>query len=204
MLHNSQENVNITARASCDHVTDCQGKRLIELCLATSLVIGNGRLHSDRGIGDFTFHSKNGSSVVDYVLLNFDDFDCLSNFCILPPNEFSDHSGLELSLTGIENSLQEDEISEAKTERVIKWDDSKIEDFKTCLSNNIDDFNIIKQMIYDNENIDLISEKFINKLFDCTDEIFGESYVHKINKNHTGKTNEPWFNNDGYEARNKF
>lgn len=62
------------------------GRRLIELCQSTSYVIGNGRLHDDLDKGEFTYHSMNGSSVVDYLLLNIHDFDCVTDFQVLQQN----------------------------------------------------------------------------------------------------------------------
>ena len=86
---------NMPPRVNSDHVLDTQGKRVLELCQSTSFVIGNGRLHNDLGIGDFTFHSFNGSSTVDYFLLNPDDFKHVTGFSILDTNEFSDHCAIE-------------------------------------------------------------------------------------------------------------
>ena len=70
---------------------------MIALCKSTSFVIGNGRLHDDDNIGEFTLCSKNGSSVVDYFLLQKQDFLYVTDFKILNQNEFSDHSGLSFS-----------------------------------------------------------------------------------------------------------
>lgn len=72
-INNNNElsnSVYIPPRVSKDHVLDRFGNRLIELCKATSFIIGNGRLHSDAYTGDYTFHSYKGSSVVDYLLLH--------------------------------------------------------------------------------------------------------------------------------------
>ena len=70
---------------------------MIALCKSTSFVIGNGHLHNDESVGEITFYSKNGSSVVDYFLLQKQDFSYVIDFRILNQNEFSDHSGLSFS-----------------------------------------------------------------------------------------------------------
>lgn len=93
-------------------MTDTQGKRLIELCQSTSLVIGNGRLYGDLGIGEYTYHSMNGSSMVDYFILNPHDLKNVTDFNILEPNEFSDHSGIEIKFA--QNSLLSKEILDTK------------------------------------------------------------------------------------------
>jgi len=82
-VNQQSSSVYITPRANRDHVIDTQGRRLIELCQTTSFVIGNGRLFKDRGIGNHTFHSVNGSSTVDYFLLNVNDFIHVTDFEIL-------------------------------------------------------------------------------------------------------------------------
>ena len=85
-------NINIAPRASKDHVIDAYGRRMIGFCQSASLIIANGRLHTDHAVGEYTYHSVNGSSVVDYLLLNVTDIDYISHFCILQPNEFLDQA----------------------------------------------------------------------------------------------------------------
>ena len=85
-------------RVSHDRVIDQAGSRLIDFCKISSLLIGNGRLYSDAGVGEYTYHSMNGSSVVDYLLLDYNEFGCFTHFCILLPNSFPDHCGIEINL----------------------------------------------------------------------------------------------------------
>ena len=117
--------VYIPPRASKDHVIDTNGKRLIELCQSTSFIIGNGRLHDDLNVGEFTFHSHRGSSLVDYLLLEPKDIFLVSNFKILQPNELSDHSGILFSLASRHAADEEGSKSEASYDYKIKWDDLK-------------------------------------------------------------------------------
>jgi hypothetical protein len=111
---------------SRDEVIDNPGKRLIEFCQSTSYIIGNSRLHNDQGIGEYTFHSPLGSSVVDYLLLHIDDFDCISEFKIIPPNEFSDHSGIHFNIpVKKQNYLRKAVIEET----FLKFDETKVLQF---------------------------------------------------------------------------
>ena len=73
---------------------DAHGIRLIELCKSTNLLIANGRLHHDNSICEYTFISHNGISVVDDLLINYNDFQYITNFKTLDPNELSDHNAL--------------------------------------------------------------------------------------------------------------
>ena len=42
------------------------------MCKACSLRITNGRWHNDKNVGEFTYHNKNGSSVLLNRLSNFE------------------------------------------------------------------------------------------------------------------------------------
>ena len=115
--------VNIPPRVSKDIVIDRNDRRLIQLYQSTSSIIGNGRLGSDLHSGDFTYHSIHGSNVVDYCILNIDDFYCITGFWVLQPNEYSDHSGIAINLHGSYSSsntrIQDNHINK-DTARPIK------------------------------------------------------------------------------------
>ena len=92
------ESTDIPPRKNKDHVIDSYGKRLIELCKTTNLLIANGRLGSDKGIGEFTFYGQNGCSAVDYLLLSLLDFETISHFNVCETTEFSDHAGITFGM----------------------------------------------------------------------------------------------------------
>ena len=56
------------------------GDALLEMCLAVSLQIVNGRLCNDKLIGKVTCYTHNGESVVDYLLTSQANFNLISNF----------------------------------------------------------------------------------------------------------------------------
>ena len=80
-------------RASIDTVSNAQGTQLLDLCKSTSVNIVNGRLDEGQS---FTYFSRYGSSVIDYMLMKPESFCYISKFEILPFNEFSDHTPLKL------------------------------------------------------------------------------------------------------------
>ena len=84
----------IPKRINSDKIIDAQGKRLLDLCISTGLLIANGRLHADKNVGKFTFSSHRGESTVDYLLLELDDFSTLCDFEVLDFTEFSDHAAV--------------------------------------------------------------------------------------------------------------
>ena len=55
-------------------------------------------MDKDKGIGNFTHHCSNGSSMVDYILTSQSLLPEVESFTVLPPNELSDHSPLAMSL----------------------------------------------------------------------------------------------------------
>ena len=59
---------------------DTHGKKLIQMCKTTKLLIANGRLDEDMNIGEYTFTNNNGSSTVDYLLLDSNDFTLIKTF----------------------------------------------------------------------------------------------------------------------------
>ena len=80
-------------RNSKDLVVNRFGKKLIQLCYNTGLVIYNGRTDKDQE-GKFTFCSTKGRSVNDYVLVPGEDFNTVKGFEVLEFNGFSDHAPL--------------------------------------------------------------------------------------------------------------
>ena len=84
----NNENNNIPLRSNKDTVIDNNGRRLLDLCKSTGLLIGNCRLCADKDIGEFICITPRGRSVVDYFLLSFSDFDYISEFIVCDPDEF--------------------------------------------------------------------------------------------------------------------
>ena len=190
-------------RKNCDVKVDNNGRRLIDLCKATSLTIGNGRLHNDCNIGEFTFHSYNGSSTVDYLLLDKHDYKHVVHFNILQQNEFSDHSGINVCFKTKSQSHSSSE-SNVTGEKYIHWDETKIDEYLRLLSNDqatIDDLTTDVQN--DNINIDNIISSFSNFMQDTAFSIFGKTR-HKTNSGQTFTRKTAWFNADCYNARKEY
>ena len=84
------------ARNTNDSVCNSHGFKLLDLCKATSLRVANGRLGHDTG--SVTFLSQVGQSVIDYLLLNEQDFHCIDNFNVDQFCEWSDHCSLSFTI----------------------------------------------------------------------------------------------------------
>ena len=74
--------ISVGRRYSLDTKIDSSGVRLLQICKDACLRILNGRLGDDAGIGNFTFQSAQGKSVIDYVLFAPTLFDIVRSFSI--------------------------------------------------------------------------------------------------------------------------
>ena len=105
-VHNGKEyleSIGINSkRQNRDKHINNNGRKLIELCQVFNLTILNGRMGSDRGVGDFTCNTAQGNSTVDYVLISAEMLPIVTDFSI---DEFDSclsdvHHPLNLTLIG--------------------------------------------------------------------------------------------------------
>ena len=172
--HNS---VNTTTRVNRDHVLDSNGARLLHLCQTTGLVIANGRLLSDSQLGEFTFCSHAGrTSVVDYLLLNYSDFDSISEFKILNFNEFSDHAPILFSIKTKTCAFQNsNDNHNTHAQSNITWEESKVTEFRHMLLNNIEPLHSVLDDVFNSTtNIDDVVTSFTSHLYERAHSIFGK------------------------------
>ena len=195
-----QPNVYVSPRVNKDHVLDPFGTRLIDMCKTTNLLIANGRLHSDRLVGDYTFVNHKGMSMVDYLLLNFDDFEYITQFEIMQINDLSDHSALHFC---IERSCHNEAPREHNTghDLFLAWDEAKIPTFREFLLDDISRLNQLTTNLLNNTINDTMSS-FTLYMQENAFKVFGKTKknIQPINRNDKKR----WFNKDCYEARKEF
>ena len=143
------------SRVSKDEICNSYGKDLIEVCKATDSIICNGRFLPDSNSGQYTCHTSKGSSCVDYALASYHSLACIQCFEVMALHEISDHCPIALSLQlphptktldplnrDYEHLLVEDirkrqnsdiPVEPADSILHIKWDKSRINDFKSLL-----------------------------------------------------------------------
>jgi HAMP domain-containing protein len=85
------------SRASQDNICNSYGKDLIEVCKATGTIICNGRFPPDGNNGQYTCHTSNGSSCVDYALASYHSLARIQRFEVLALHEISNHCPIALS-----------------------------------------------------------------------------------------------------------
>ena len=94
----------ILIRASRDNtIVNRHGIHLLNLCKSAGMLILNGRIDRDKGIGDFTRDDTTGKSVVDYVISTPKLFKLVQNFRIHGKFPESDHRPISLPLLTARN-----------------------------------------------------------------------------------------------------
>ena len=89
----------LLGRSSMDtRKIDKHGRDLLDLCKSTNMVILNGRIGLDKGIGHFTRVDTTGCSVVDYLLSSISMIDEVKHFAVHPKLPESDHLALTYSI----------------------------------------------------------------------------------------------------------
>jgi len=107
------------ARASLDKTCNAFGNRLLDLCISTGIRIANGRLYRDHMIGNNTFFSRLGSSVIDYLLTKPCNFAKLSDFMVHEFNVWSDHCPISFSLHC--NTVNQNCVDNSESFVIHKW-----------------------------------------------------------------------------------
>ena len=158
---------------------------------------------NDKYTGKFTFCSHIGQSTVDYLLMNFTDFNTLSYFDILEFNEHSDHAPVSFHLLlKPKNAEHNQEIKTESITRKIVWDKSKVEHFKLQLQNKQDSFN---QLITEHtDSINNTVHSFTRLLHDIAFDTFGKTFQTKASHIEHTKTHNEWFDIDCNTARRDF
>jgi len=195
-------------RASLDGKCNAFGTKLLDLCKSSGLRIANGRIGDDYDTGAFTFVSAQGTSVVDYLLTQYDEFSGISNFNIQPLNEWSDHTPIYFSLC-VNNKVVSPDF---EPELRYCWNDDYKAYFRTCIIGMLPVFN---DMCY---NIDSASQNGINRLIhdftstirEIADPLFTKYTDRGKNKygSSSGVTslirNKEWFDDACMQAKQRY
>ena len=197
----------LTTRVNKDNVVDSYGRRLLSFCKITDLIIANGRLGEDSGLGQYTFVSHNGLSVVDYLLCSFADTHCISNFSILCCNEFSDHSPVYFSLPKVPSSRDTTHGSNDQTfsHEKLLYHEERVYIFR----NQLLTYSGVLDQLTENVNtgqIDTVVQSFTNYMYDSAFSAFGKKWTSRSNAAlpFKAKAKNPWFNDKCCNARNDF
>ena len=78
----NDEDEQVPPRFNKDSKINTKGRLLKDLCKTTEMVLINGRLN-DRNLGDYTCIMHNGESAINYFIVDYDDFDDVSEISVL-------------------------------------------------------------------------------------------------------------------------
>jgi hypothetical protein len=217
-LHNHQilpddyEVDDIMPRKTQDHVVNTNGQLLIDFLKQSGLRIANGRVAGD--IGAFTFIGANGSSLIDYCLVDKFLIDKFKTFNVSEPNILSDHCLIQFSFqTDIQLCDNDDNIMDDGNficiDHIYKWDPSKREDFLQSIQNQhfLDDLqSLTNNIIYvqSDEDIDNSLSNFVTLLKSCSKPFQRKVLNRNVNSNETPSLNRIPLNDMCTEARRDY
>ena len=174
----------IPERKTNDNVVNPFGRKLLSLCKDNDMHILNGRLEN----GEYTYLGKHRnkicSSIIDYVITNYNNIKYIEKFEILELNEFSDHRPLVLHLN-LKFTVEEKPITYDK----IVWDKERLNELYDNLNNRKEKFDaIIMNIKSDIDKFDDNILKFSQEIYDCSFNVFGKTVNKTINKNNVKKS----------------
>ena len=145
--------------ASNNKSHNSHGLKLLDLCKTYSLRIVNGRIGNSN---DFTFFSRNGSSVIDYLLTHEQNLHLLNSFQVCPFNKRSDHTPLSFSIR-CNNYVP---LNKSYTETRYKWDNSFTQQFRSGIIAQLPVFNTLVN------NIDCSCKQSVNNIVNSFTDVF--------------------------------
>ena len=171
---------------------DCLKYTIVKyhICKETGLRIVNGRLHNDECIGNYTCYNNRGSSVVDYLLTNYDNFDNVIDFMVGDANEYSKHAPITFS---VKTNHTTHTARTSKTKNTIRWRSDRQDEYIGVIQDKVLDLErVIKETKSPECNINDVVNDFTKILYSCSFDVFGKVTAYCNNK----YPNSPWFDNE--------
>ncbi len=80
--------ITIPYKCSQDMSLNSNGRSSLVFCKATSFRIMNGRIYNDKNIGEFTYESDLGRSIIYLLICKLEDMTLITDFSILPMHAY--------------------------------------------------------------------------------------------------------------------
>ncbi|CAG2235955.1 unnamed protein product [Mytilus edulis] len=202
------------SRNSLDLSVNNYGNRLLQLCQNIELLIVNGRLGKDKGIGALTCKT---TTIVDYCILSPELFPYISEFEVLPfdPMISDVHNALHVKilckLIDVNKCMNSGEPS-----TIVKavWDSKNLQSFNDCLNDeNIvclnDKLDAIDIASVSKDSINSLIEECNNIIIQAASECGMLKEKNIVNNNcnrniKNCKVKKPWFNQECYTKRKDY
>jgi len=204
----------IITRSNKDKCMNNNGHKLIDLCKMSGLKIVNGRIGRDKLLGNFTCHTANGKSVIDYAIASMQLFPYLSDFYVdVLDRSISDvHCAISLYICKSINEQQSvmsipENIAYNKTSSTVcKWKNELSTQYTQAFSHeNVNDLQRrISNVLSDISNV---TQSCIDELYEQVADVFiqpakctGMYKKFQVNETKSKKQRrykrEDWFNVD--------
>ena len=220
-LSNNEVTSNMSKeRSNKDVVINNYGRQLIDFCKINNLKIINGRIGSDKGIGDFTYNSTIGSSTIDYCITSHNFLPHILDFevDILDKTLSDAHSPIILTLKINLNNTNENEVETNPSlecgieyEQIYsKWNNDKKSEFQAKF--NLSQIDHINQIL-DTFEFDIPNQRDIDDIVKTISEIsimagletgLSKQIISITNNQKKDKENKPWFDNECQKKRKHY
>ena len=182
-------------RVSEDETVNENGHSLIDFCKHTGLRIANGRIGDDADTGKCTYVGSAGSSLIDYVLVSENLFNCFSSFMVMDPNILSDHCTInfELNICSMGDEMLENRKGDSiRVKSKYVWEKSKSNQYKQALSseNTTESLQAIFSNIDNNctdEQVEESIQSFVEVLDSVCKPLF-EKYIPEVSQSQPKNT----------------
>ena len=202
-IDDNNSNIDLPERVSMDTTCNSSGIKLLDICLSSDLRIANGRAGDDAGIGQVTFSSFSGQSVIDYALITQALFSEIECFKVHDFYTFSTHAPIQLTFKCkyAESNKQENYTCNKR----IVWDECKTDVFKNRVQNSVENLTeIVDNIVFSNIEVNTGIETFGNTLYDIAIQVFGKSAPKKQkNRADNCKFQSPWYTHECEIARSE-
>ena len=177
------------------------GLQLIDLCKSTHLIIFNGRVGSDKGVGSFTRIDTTGKSLVDYVIGTPNMLSLIKSFNIHHKLPESDHVPIEFYLhtsASIVDKLatehvHDNSLSEWETQYKYKWSSHELHELEPTLLDDVSQFfrEQFVDSIINRASTSEVASHFSHYFTQACQRIFRYRKVRCVKPN-----NMPWFDSE--------
>ena len=166
MIENMHRNGRLARKSKDKEVDNKHGTQLLDLCKSTGMLILNGRMGRDKGIGEFTRDDTTGRSVVDYMIGTPRLFDLVQHFQVLDKFPESDHRAISLSMTSSRCIANNDKLPSLNWEPHTRyiWTRDKLSELTVTMIDGVSDSykQACLQSVADLCDVDSVARNFDN------------------------------------------
>ena len=201
LIREMAENGNLKRFSKDEARTNRHGNQLIELCKSIGLLIINGRVGQDKGIGNFTRVDTTGRSTVDYMICNPEFLSIIHDFMIEPKFPESDHCGLSIKIhcKARNTSNVETSYSDWASLKKYRWSSNALLNLNYVMNDAISEQHREEFLaaLSELKDTDLVAELFSAYLSQAVDRVCTGATI----TNRAKSNGAPWFDRECRDKR---